>query len=95
MNEFGQRVFDAQIQVVNAAHVHGHATTKFLRELSQDVAPDVEMVRKIVLHLIKGHRLVGYHVSQKLRELQILEEAQALLHDYSSVGDAITRTYAV
>ena len=37
------------------------------------------MVRAAVLHLIKGKKLVGYHLHQKLREFQILEQTPKVL----------------
>lgn len=40
--------------------------------------PNVEIVRKIILHLITGRRIIGYHISQKLKEFQILSEATSV-----------------
>lgn len=64
-------IFDTQVKLVNPAILNGKATkTQFLQSC-QEQAPDVEDVRIAVLHLLKGKKLVGYHILQKLKELKI------------------------
>ena len=40
-------------------------------------APCIDDVRKIVVHLLKGRRVVGFNLNQKLKLFGILEEVIA------------------
>lgn len=44
--------------------------------------PSVELVRAVILHLISGRRLIGYHLIQKLKELQIIAEVNGTTQMY-------------
>lgn len=46
--------------------------------------PSVELVRAVILHLIAGRRLIGYHVTQKLKELQIVGEMTGMTQTWQS-----------
>ena len=46
--------------------------------------PSVELVRAIIQHLIAGRRLIGYHVTQKLKELQIVGEMTGMTQSWQS-----------
>lgn len=75
VNELGQRVFDTQVRLVNPSPSSNRQQAQFLMKQGQSMSPpSVELVRAIILHLIAGRRLIGYHVTQKLKELQIVGE---------------------
>lgn len=46
--------------------------------------PSVELVRAVILHLVSGRRLIGYHLVQKMKELQIVAEVNGSTQMYSS-----------
>lgn len=45
-------------------------------------------MRKVVLHLIAGRRIVGYHITQKLKELQIVAETLSITQQYGSFSQS-------
>lgn len=74
VNELGQRVLDTQIKIVNPAISQRKQQGFLLKQWAQDRAPEAQLVRRAILALSKGSKIVGYHVSQKLKEFQILEQ---------------------
>jgi hypothetical protein len=50
------------------APTKGKQQAQILKQWAQQKAMDVEDARQVVLHLLKGKKVVGYHLHQKLRE---------------------------
>lgn len=80
----GERVLDTYIKLYNEAPSTRKGQSMVIKQWASTRAPNIDIVRKVVLFLIKGRRLVGYHVIQKLREFKILDEFLAENEDNSS-----------
>lgn len=50
--------------------------------------PSVDTVRKVVIHLLRGRRVIGYHLPQKLKELNIYAEVSAASASITSLSDS-------
>lgn len=88
-NERGQRVLDTQIRLVNPSPSQNRQQAQHLLKQGQNLdPPDVETVRKLVIHLLRGRRVVGYHVPQKLKELNIHAEVNAASASFISLSDS-------
>jgi hypothetical protein len=74
VNMHGERVIDTYIKLYNEAPSTRKGQSMVIKQWASSKAPTIELVRKVVLNLIRGRRLVGYHVIQKLREFKILDD---------------------
>ena len=74
VNDKGQRILDTLVkpQTTELALKPGIKSQMF--KLSQMRAEHIDVVRERVLSLIKGKKLVGYHLPQKIADLGLLGE---------------------
>lgn len=48
----------------------------FIRQWAQDKAPELDEVRAQVLQILKGRKLTGYHLNQKLKIFDIFNQVE-------------------
>lgn len=88
VNDRGERVLDTYIKPqLDGIPVKPGIRSQLLK-LSSQQAESIEIVRERVFHIIRGKKLVGYHLSQKMAEFGLFDHGkvdgvlqQSLKHD--------------
>ncbi len=78
VNEKGQRVLDTMIKPQHQELNLKQGLRQTLNAIAEKKAEPIDKVRQRVLQLIKGKKVVGYHLPQKLADFGILYSVSSL-----------------
>lgn len=83
VNEKGQRVLDTMIKPQHPELNLKAGLRQTLNAIAEKKAEPIDKVRQRVLQLIKGKKVVGYHLPQKLADFGILYSVASLKQSLS------------